>query len=268
MSDMTYDESQLMSNPPKADAYICGSDQIWGSDEIMHLAFAPDNSIKIAYAPSFGGITTFSPDTQAMLKRTLPRFDFIGMREQSGVNTCQEFGYKDAVKVVDPTLLLNKEDYARIATKSGERSDFAFVYLLGNPICCNTNEVFDYVIRKNLDYVYVASQGRVDKYDKTYATINEWIDYVSRAKIVITNSFHCVVFSLIFNKPFIFIPLADAYRRMNGRIEELLEIAGLKSQIYSGKFDDVDLDLDFTKFNEYHKEQQAYSASIFQKYLK
>jgi hypothetical protein len=140
--------------------------------------------------------------------------------------------------------------------------------LLGNPVCCNINEVFNYIIRQKLDYVYVASQGRVDKYNKTYATINEWIDYVRNAEIVITNSFHCVVFALIFNKPFIFIPLSNSYRRMNGRIEELLEIAGLKSQIYYGKFDDVDLNLDFTKFNEYHQEQQAYSTSILQKYLK
>jgi hypothetical protein len=267
MSEQVYNELDLTENPPQAEAYICGSDQIWGSDEIMHLSFAPDKALKIAYAPSFGGITSFSPEMQAMLKRTLARFDFIGMREQSGVNTCKEFGYKDAVKVVDPTLLLSKADYTEVAKKP-QSNNYAFVYLLGNPICCSTDEIFNFINRKQMDYVYVASQGRVDRYQKTYATINEWIGYVSQAKVVITNSFHCVVFSLIFNKPFICIPLSDTYQRMNGRIEELLDIAELSSQIFAGNFDDINLQPDFSRFNAYQQEQQLRSTSLLQKYLK
>jgi hypothetical protein len=268
MSDCTYYDEELQQEPPVADAYICGSDQIWSDDSMYYLAFAPDEAVKLAYAPSMGGMTHFDASTTAMQRQQLARLRFIGMREQQSVDYCHSLGFTGAVKVVDPTLLLSREAYLSIArTSSQPTSRYAFVYLLGNPIVCDVRRIFDYITDHALDYRYVASQGRVDKYDKTYATINEWIAYISNADVVITNSFHCVAFSLIFNKPFIFIPLADAYRRMNGRIEELLKVANLKSQMYAGDFNKIPLDIDFTTFNSYQREQQDYSTSLLQSYL-
>lgn len=107
-------EQELLANPPQADAYICGSDQIWAGPAPYYLSFAPDDAKKIAYAPSLGGLTHFKSEYEAMMIRLMKRLDFIGMREQSGVEVCHRLGFKEAVKVVDPTLLLRKEDYDKI----------------------------------------------------------------------------------------------------------------------------------------------------------
>lgn len=61
-TEQIYTKDMLLSDPPLADAYICGSDQVWGGDWAYYLDFAPDDKPLIAYAPSLGGITSFSSD--------------------------------------------------------------------------------------------------------------------------------------------------------------------------------------------------------------
>ena len=73
-----------------------------------------------------------------------------------------------------------------------------------------------------MEVKYVSSQGRVDSFKKEYPTIEDWIQLIENAKYVITNSFHGMAFSIIMNAPFIVIPLAGSFVRMNGRISLLL----------------------------------------------
>lgn len=257
-----YTTDDIMQNPPIAEAYICGSDQIWGGDWVYYLSFAPEDSLKIAYAPSLGGLSFFSREYEEKMKMYLSRFDFIGMREQSGVDTCRRLGFDKAVKVVDPTLLLSSMDYGLIRTKTNQKKPYIFLYLLGNPIACEVDEIYEYAHKKDYEVVYVASQERYDKYSKQYAQIGEWVDYLAKADIVITNSFHCTVFSLLFERPFISIPLVGGYKRMNGRIEELLKECGLSNQIYVGCFDNISVkDIDFSKFRKHREKEEKKSCN-------
>ena len=252
-----YIDDEIIQYPPLADAYVCGSDQIWGGDFIYYLSFAPDESIKIAYAPSLGGLTSFSKEYEEKMKMYLSRFDFIGMREQSGVDMCHKLGFDKAVKVVDPTLLLSSVDYDVIRIKTNQKKPYIFLYLLGNPMACEVDEIYEYAHNKDYEVVYVASQGRYDKHSKQYVQIGEWVDYLAKADIVITNSFHSTVFSLLFEKPFISIPLVGGYKRMNGRIEELLKECGLSNQIYTGSLDNISVkDIDFSKFRKYREKEE------------
>lgn len=252
-----YIDDEIVQYPPLADAYVCGSDQIWGGDFIYYLSFAPDKSIKIAYAPSLGGLTSFSKEYEEKMKMYLSRFDFIGMREQSGVDMCHRLGLDKAVKVVDPTLLLSSVDYNIIRIKTNQKKPYIFLYLLGNPIACEVDEIYEYAHKKDYDVVYVASQGRYDKHIKQYVQIGEWVDYLVKTDIVITNSFHSTVFSLLFEKPFISILLVGGYKRMNGRIEELLNECGLSNQIYTGSLDNISVkDIDFSKFRKYREKEE------------
>ena len=231
-TEKVYRENELLANPPEADAYICGSDQIWGGSFPYYLNFAPKTSKKIAYAASFGGVNSFSEEYEKELKRLLTRFHMLGVREDSGVHTCHRLGFKHAIKVVDPTLLLSSNDYNEICCKQQLNDDFIFVYLLGNPCDLKMEEVYSLANKKSLKVVYVASQGQYDKYPKTWATIGEWINYLAKAKMVITNSFHCTVFSLIYHKNFVSVPLSGEYTRMNSRISELLSLCGLSDHLY------------------------------------
>lgn len=262
-----YDSHSILTNPPIADAYICGSDQIWGNDDAFFLNFAQKEKMKIAYAPSFGGSTNFSEEYKTKIKHYLSEFCFIGVREQTGVDFCHSIGYNNAIKVVDPTLLLEKDDYNRIATKT-DKKNYIFVYLLGNPTLCTIDEIQDYAKSVGKEVVYVASQGRYDCYQKTYPTINEWLGYVASSDLIITNSFHCVVFALIFQKNFIALPLNKGFERMNCRIEELLAESNLKNRIWKHNLNEIGSQTcDFSFFKKYHIQERHKSLSILKRLL-
>lgn len=111
--------------------------------------------------------------------------------------------------------------------------------------------------------VYVASQGRNDSLPKMDLSIEEWIEMVSKADFVVTNSFHCTVFALQFHKPFIAIPLSKGYERMNTRIEELLNACGLTNHFTNDihKIPHL-INCDFSRFDNYKLEQQKLSEKF------
>lgn len=269
MTPIVYTSETIVANPPQADAYICGSDQIWGSDWAYYLNFAPLESIKIAYAPSFGGAGNFNDDYKKELQRLLARFDFVGIREQSGVELCKDLQRLDAVKVIDPTLLLGKEDYEKIRIPVNIKKPYLLLYLLGNPIQQSTHDFYAFAKKNSLDVIYVASQGKNDEFEKYPAQVGEFIDLVANAEYVITNSFHCTVFSLLYHRKFLTIPLVDGYERMNCRVEDLLEESGLITQLCCGDLDGITVEsLNFQNFDDYISKQQRISENYLLSYLK
>lgn len=263
-----YTKQQLFDNPPIADAYVCGSDQIWKCDDIFYLSFAPKTALRIAYAPSFGGEVSFAKETENMIKRELSLFSFLGIREEDGVKLCHRLGFSNAMKVVDPTLLLSSGDYNIVKTEIKD-SNFIFVYLLGNPTDCSIDEIQKFAKTIGKKVVYVCSQGRHDIYDKTYATIGEWLGYLSKADIVITNSFHCVVFSLIYNRQFVSLPLNKGFEKMNGRIKDLLGKIGLEDRIWNHNLSEIcSKTVRFDKFEEFVKVEKEKTMQNLTKVLK
>ncbi len=263
VSEQNYTDDLLQQNPPLADAYICGSDQIWGGDFAYYLNFAPPTTKRIAYAASFGGVNSFSIEYEDELRRLLGKFSMLGVREQSGVNTCLRLGAKHAMKVVDPTLLLEARDYDMLRTNVSPKEKYIFVYLLGNPIAMKMKEVYQFAKEKRMKVVYVASQGQYDKYPKTWATIGDWIDYIANAECVITNSFHCTVFALHYSVPFVSVPLVGNYERMNTRINELLEVCNLSHRIYNGSLKEViQSSISFEDFKDYLKKESEQSSQL------
>ena len=95
---------ELRDNPPKADAYIVGSDQVWAhllsnpENAAMYLDFGENNTKRIAYAPSFS-MPNYPVKLKSLLKAKLSKFDALSVREQTGVAICQELGYKVDVVV-------------------------------------------------------------------------------------------------------------------------------------------------------------------------
>lgn len=268
MTPQIYDETSIIDNPPQADAYVCGSDQIWCGDWAYYLNFTSENAIKIAYAPSMGGITNFSPEYKVQMKQLIHRLDFVGMREQSGVEVCKRLGRTDAVQVVDPTLLLGTEDYDKIRIPVATQKPYLFLYLLGNPIGYKTKYFYDYAASKGLEVVYVASQGKVDDYEKFPAQVGEWVELLANAEMVITNSFHCTVFSLIYHRKVVIVPLVGGYERMNTRINELLENAGLEHLILNEDLEHYQQDdWDFSGFDIYKNFELKRTSDYFDNIL-
>lgn len=223
LSSEIYTRSKIQKIPPKADCFITGSDQVWNKlDGSYFLDFVKDNkTLKISYAASFGG-HCYKDIEAKYVYSWLKDFNALSVREYDGLKYCKNIGLDGCSIMPDPTILLTREKYELLCNKSIVKKPYILLYILGNKTDFDIESVFEYASKKNLEVVYVASQGQVDKFPKVYPSINEWLSLISSAKYVVTNSFHGTVFSLIFRKPFISIPLSGEASKMNSRIITLL----------------------------------------------
>ena len=158
----------------------------------------------------------------------------MSVREKSGIALCRNYLSYNAIQVLDPTLLLKKQDYLLLSSNCKScHSKYIFVYLLDNTqkqkqliedIAKETN-IESYSIRISLNK---ESLGFI--YEDILPPVEKWIQSVCNAEIVITDSFHACVFSIIFHKPFI---VFDNSNRGNDRILSLLSIFNLQHCLVS-----------------------------------
>lgn len=224
--------SELEQNPPEADAYIVGSDQVWNclwfnENQISSyfLGFGDEKTKRLSYAASFG-LTKLSEEAEKIITPLLKRFDYVSVREKSGVELCLKCG-KNAEWVCDPTFLLRAEDYRKLYREqhiTERKNAFLLLYMLSNENDFDIQKAYDFAQKKNLEVVYVTGNGVLDRRKKTFASIPEWLYLVDNAEFIITNSFHCGVFSAIFHKKFALVPLTGNAASMNSRFDSLFEI--------------------------------------------
>jgi hypothetical protein len=248
-----YTLEDLRKNPPTADAFVVGSDQIWNTtDGIYFLSWANDEVLKVSMAASFGARVA-SDDFCSLIAPWLKRFDLVTVRENSGVDICASAGRKDAVRVLDPTLLLHADSYLKIADASKRPKPYLFIYFLGTRTNIDWKQIRSFAKGKGLEIVYVGSQGQEDKYRKIEPSINQWLSLMANAEYVITNSFHCCVFAIQFHKKFLAYPVCGVAEKMNDRLTTLLAPLGLINHIYRGSILELDSNIDFcdvfTKIN-------------------
>ena len=266
-SDYQYNRDSIFKNPPTADVYIAGSDQIWrGLDDVFYLQFAPQGKKCIAYAPSFGGLCLGAKERKK-IKKYLERFAVLGMRESKGVELCKSVGRNDAFLVMDPTLLLTVDDYMKILTPPKANSDYLFLYLLGNDMAFDISAIYIWAKAHGLSVKYVASQGQQDNFEKLYPNIGEWLGLLNGAKYVVTNSFHGTVFSVIMNKQFCTIPLTGSFTEMNGRVTDLLSNLGLVNRMYSINLDILSLPINYVAVNQKLQSERQKTSKNFDIWL-
>ena len=213
----------------KYDAYIVGSDQVWRRPYMeyglknMFLGFIKNSSkIKISYAASFGvdDISEYSNKDICKARKYLSSFKGISVRESFGCDICKNLLGVNAIQVLDPTFLLTKEDWVReVANDCGIEGDYLLIYTLsGSPHI--RKMAHDIARHLNLKVVNIKS-GYSDEPDD--GTINvyeigpaEWVGLWSKAKYVVTDSFHGTAFSINFNIPF--TTLVNPNSMMNSRV--------------------------------------------------
>lgn len=232
-----YSYDELKANPPGADCYIVGSDQVWNfwgvklskCKNLVHayfLDFGKAETKRIAYAASWGR-EQIPDDFISEIAPLLKKFQKVSVREKSGINICRQCGYETAQWVCDPTMLVNAEVYRGIYqynNVSVPQKPYVLFYYLDNGGKFDKKSVFQFAQERNLDVRYISANMNMDAYEKTYATIPEWLCLVDNAQYVITNSFHCCVFSILFEKQFGVISLTGKYSGMNSRLQSLFEM--------------------------------------------
>lgn len=241
---------QIQNDPPVADCYIVGSDQVWSmtlddtDNTAFFLNFGPDRIKRISYAPSFG-FSEYPNRLLDKLKTELNRFNAISCREQKGVEICNQLGY-EAAKVVDPSMLLDRKNYEDLATKYSSLTDNPYVFIYSLNIKTSEevrfSELEAYLVENSMDLVVTPADGYYhglelfgDNTIYSYSTIGQWIANIMHSALVITPSFHGIVFAIIFEKPFVYTPLHGSHSNSNERIIGLLNDMGLTDRIL---FDD------------------------------
>jgi polysaccharide pyruvyl transferase WcaK-like protein len=225
----------LQKNPPKCDLYYAGSDQIWtvGSRKQVtrhyYLDFGGDAVKRISYAASLGqGIVP--EEMRGEIKELLNKFDHISVRETSGVEVIQSIvgESKKVHHVVDPTLLLKSEDYDRIVEDVDLDGKFMVCYSLAT-YEDEQNKILNYIKGKTgLPIKNLRNPDtciRVKKSENIIVTPYQWLAYIKKSEFVICTSFHAVVFSLIYHKPFVVI---SPY--VNQRIMSLLGLVNMEER--------------------------------------
>ena len=229
---------ELKDNLPIADAFICGSDQIWntlhknGKDPAFYLDFVPDDKIKLAYAASFA-TDTISDENKPMIREKVNRLDGIGVREKSGVNILKTLNIDHSVNVIDPVLLLSKEEWNDLGEKKFKEK-YILIYDFDNSKVIKNLAL---EIAKEKGYViYSINPGKVNyanKYFK-YAGPETFISLIRDASFVISNSFHAAVFSVIYKKNFAIVNREEA---INTRMRDFLDDLKIKDRLITGSYD-------------------------------
>lgn len=226
------------------DALVVGSDQVWRAPyaTLKHqfLHFARGRRVaRLAYAASFGrdDLSEYSSSQRRLALKSVQEFDAVSVREDSGVQICMdEWGVK-ATHVVDPTLLLDAEAYRTLAAMHPDSASW--------PEGCLVDYILDDSDWKGSFTTELATNLGVEKkalltvkprdaralraHPERYQmrSVEEWLQSIQSARVVVTDSFHGTVFSILFNKPF-FVVGNEA--RGTARIESLLREFGLSDR--------------------------------------
>lgn len=277
-----FTEKDLKINTELLDAVIVGSDQVWRPNYTPNiynyfLQFLSSDKLKIAYAASLGTDKwLFNVKEEKKCKDLIHQFTNVSVREDSAIKLLKDKFDFNTTQVLDPTLLLNKEDYIHLLdkypSKTNNRSKI-FTYILDETETTTTiinkvstdlgKEVFS-VMPKKFDVNY-----NKNKSEYIFPELTEWIKAFNEADYVIADSFHGCVFSIIFNKPF--IAIGNRERGLT-RFNSLLKLFNLENRLILD-VDNYTTDLlyrkiDWDNVNELKKQYQQKSEEFLLTSLK
>ncbi|MFT5813072.1 MAG: hypothetical protein ACJA0H_000098 [Francisellaceae bacterium] len=234
---------QLVKIKDEYSAIVVGSDQVWRPSMTQDygleyfLSFAGNKTKRISYAASFGvdyWKSGLIPFMKSRAKSELKKFTAISVRENSGVDICRDHFDVKAEHVLDPTLLIGREFFDTIIDSHPKKHSVASIcyYKIDMPQSfVDALNFFAEDVGSSTTNIYYSD-------DNGFLPVHEWLSLIRDSKVIITDSFHCVCFSILFNRPFIYIP--NEGRGMT-RIQSILSELGLEELICK----------DITKINAY-----------------
>ena len=218
---------ELIKDTPKANVYFCGSDQIWnptinnGLDPAFYIDFAPKGTIRASYAASFS-VSSIEEKNKRFISEELSKLDFISVREKTGVSIVDALKINTkAVNVLDPVFLPSHTHWKSMIY-TPKYKDYILVYDQENS-----------KVIKDLAVELSRKTGKKviafkELYPRKYADIKisqsgpiDFISLIANADCVVTNSFHCSAFSIIFGREFFVVP--RGHQKVNSRMADLLE---------------------------------------------
>lgn len=227
------------------DIFICGSDQLWNPTTenygANNFAMFAKNNKKITMAPSFG-VTEFPVSRAEEFKQYLNSFQYLSVREATGAQIIKELTGREATVVIDPTLMIQRKKWEQIETKPQwvGKDKYILCYALGSQYMMKwVQEIAD-----KHNYKVINLMNNEDQ--RFYCTDpSEFLYLIHHCELMVTDSFHGAVFSILFEKPFVVMDRKDEFVSMNTRLDNLLEMFGIQNRRFSDITEDRLFEVDY-----------------------
>ena len=252
------------------DYFVTGSDQVWNpyyqkGSPIEFLTFAPKHK-RISYAASFG-ISRIPEEYKEKYATWLEEMNHISVREHAGAKIVKELTGRNVDVVVDPTLLLTKEEWLEISEPASDKpmKGYILTYFLGK-IPKERKKYIDKIAKENdLEVINLAQMNERIPY---LSGPSEFIDYINSAQLFFTDSFHGAAFSIMLNTPFIVFDRAGSSMSMNSRIETLLDTFDMETRYFNNFINENELfTVDFSKVETILENEKAKAMNYLNRAL-
>jgi hypothetical protein len=259
------------------DIYVVGSDQVWNpaltKDTALHyfFNFLPDGAKRISYAASFGDSEWLYKDIEREVFTCLQKFSAIGVRENSGIQTCKNIFHVNATLTLDPAMLL--DDYSELMVKKKrthtKKTLITYLFVKKTP---EWLQLIRFIGIQTHCRPVMLGERRMHKgiSNILFPSVENWVSEIANSSFVITDTFHGVVFAILHKKQFIVI-LSNT--NQSGRIISLLALLGIENRLYHTLEDlyntaewmkEIDYDTVFERLDKLRK----YSISFLENSLK
>lgn len=263
------------------DTFVTGSDQVWNFswyNSEFFLDFAPPSKKKLSYSASIGS-DCLTDEQKEIFKNSLKDFDAVSVREPSSIKLIEDLSPVPVVSTLDPTLLLEREDWDKVSSKRLIEEDYIFCYFLGN--YKKTRKLAsEFAKKNNLKIAFIPFSVGIFFADRNFgdyrlvdASPEDFISLVKHAKYIFTDSFHATVFSHIYGKEF-FVFNRDEKALMSGRIKDITKLFACPER-YCDTSDKMTLDyieslpaLDYSKETEEFINKKRESIEFLENNLK
>lgn len=240
------DEKDFKNFILDSDAYVSGSDQIWNSGwnrgviPELYLSFVPKDKFKFTFSSSFGNIRVTEEEI-SLTKKYIDEYDCISVREESGLKILEEqYRYKNAIRLVDPTLAYNGDYWRNFSKDSNKKINEKYILIYN----LNRSKDFDIFAKKIAQktglkvYRFCTRYDQIFRYGKSLLIpeIKDFVSLVDNAEFVLTDSFHAVAFSINLNT----MPICIYPNNYSGRIAEFLKLINCE-QLHVKNYDDLDV---------------------------
>lgn len=254
---------------PPYDLYMVGSDQVWNTEHNHGVDgvffFEGISGKKVAYASSVG-IESFQKEDYSKIQTLLSDFSKISVRESFGVEALKNLGIDNVTQVLDPTLMLSKEDWRKIGKKTFRKTEpFLLVYSVevnkdNETIAIARKIAKDRGLKLYLISPYVKFNSKL-KVDKLFslADTDTFLALFQEADYAVVSSFHGTAFAINFGCQFVTV----APERFSTRVQSILKLLNIEDRYIQNINDIPPFDIDYSKVNNLLEHHRAVSETVF-----
>lgn len=241
-SEIVYTRDTIKDSVLTYDVFITGSDQVWNLawyDSAYFLDFVPSKKLKMSYAASIAK-DSLTAEQKEMFRESLKDYKAVSVREESAVNLLKDISPVETQLVLDPTLLLTKEDWDKVCAERVIEEEYVFCYFLGE----NRKErkiAEKCAEKQGLTLVAIPHTAGIKLIDRKFGdkrlydvSPQQFVSLIKHAKYIFTDSFHAVVFSNIYQKNY-FVFNRNKKGEMNSRIINITKLFHQEERFCNGK---------------------------------